>query len=122
MKDDGKEYRVCGGGCNRELLMIRDNFPQITNIHGKKYFESYCFKCKAEYNKAYRDKNKKLVTPKAFRKLERQLSALREEMTAWRPLFDFARSMPLSNGFQNPQEFILATLKTVYDGRPKTNL
>lgn len=122
MKEDGKEYRVCGGGCNRELLLSRDNYPNMVTANGREYFESYCFECKATYQREYRDKNKRIVTPKAFRKIERQLVAIREEMEAWQPLFAFAKTIPLSSGFQTPQEFILATLKTVYDGRPKTNL
>lgn len=122
VKEDGKEYRVCGGGCDRELELTRLNFPSITNCHGKKYFESYCHVCKSVYMRKYREKNKRIVSPKAFRKLERQLGAIREEMAAWQPLFTFAKSLPLSSGFQTPQDFILATLKTVYDGRQKENL
>jgi hypothetical protein len=121
LKDDGNEYRVCAGPCKGEYILSKDNFRPVVNQHGKPYFDSYCYKCKAAYLSKYRAKNRQDVNMKEYNRMKRKVTAIQDEMTAWKPLFDFARAHPLSQGFKTPQEFILATLKTTYDnGRQKT--
>lgn len=116
-KDDGLLYKVCVMcGCEKTV----DNFSQSTQHKKYKTYDSKCKPCKGKYSRQWAIDREKRARRQEFL-LEEQLKAVREQLILWQPVYELAKANPLSNGFQSPQEFIIATLKTTYDnGRQKT--
>lgn len=116
-KDDGLLYKVCiMCGCEKTV----DNFSQSTQHDKYKTYDSKCKPCKGKYSRQRALDREKATRKKEFI-LEQKLKELRNEILMWQPVFEAAQSNPLSRGFNSPQDFILATLKTTYDnGRQKT--
>lgn len=116
-KADGITYKVCGGECGQELPVTMFGMA----LRGAKYYyERRCRACKSKYNKAVSMAAKK-QTRKAVADLERQLEAVHAQLMTWERVAFVARQNPYTAWFGTPQDFILATLKTVYDHGRKTS-
>jgi hypothetical protein len=117
-KEDGKTYKVCTR-CGEEKE-AEANFYHWLRKEKYLAFDSQCHDCKQKYNHRYRMDQKK-KDRKAAVVMEEAIKSLRAYAESWREIEFFAKKIPLAQGFQSPQEFILATLKTTYDnGRQKT--
>lgn len=116
--EDGKIYKTCVScKCEKE---VGENF--YNNMRdGELIISSKCKPCKKAYNFRYRMDRKKNDRKKTVQ-IEEDLKSLREYINSWKPVVDLAKQNPLAHNFKTPQDFILATLKTVYDGRTKENL
>lgn len=119
LNEEGQLVKKCQGECGEVLLV--DQF--YTRVQAGKYtvYDSKCRKCKSAYNRQWtigREKRSR----KTITNLENTLNEVRSVVLNWKDVIEFAQKHPLASGFKTPQEFVLSTLKTVYDGRPKTNL
>jgi hypothetical protein len=119
LNEEGQLVKKCQGECG-EVLPVEKFY---TRVQAGKYtvYDSKCRECKSKYNRQWtigREKRSR----KAITTLENTLESVRSVVIDWKEVIDFAMKHPLATGFKTPQEFVLSTLKTVYDGRPKKNL
>lgn len=117
---DGRLYKVCTS-CRAEkpvdagedgfYFWYKDGALKVTGM---------CRACKRTYNYRY-----KMDRAKSYRciisDLEEDLKGLQEYAESWREIVKVAISHPLSVGFNTPQDFILATLKIVYENGRETS-
>lgn len=117
---NGKLYKVCKD-CHTEkpidagedgfYFSLRDGILKVT---------AQCRPCKRAYNYRY-----KMTRAKSYRSiisgLEEDLVSLQGYAETWREVVKIAAAHPLSVGFNTPQEFVLATLKIVYENGRETS-
>lgn len=115
---DGKLYKTCVA-CNFEKEVSENFYNNMRE--GELIISSKCIPCKKAYNYRYRMDRKKGDRKKAVQ-YEEDMKTMRGYVESWQPVVELAKQHPFCSQFKTPQDFILATLKTVYDGRQKENL